>query len=223
MKSAHTRPPFGLAALVTLLLAAAPALAEEAIGLDQTRLAVLGDAISKDQDLVDSDELARWIIEERQDFQLIDIRLSERFQDGHIQGAVNIPLRKLFDKAQIASLPRERLILLYGDRGLRAAQAAAMLRLAGLDAYALRGGFAHWALHTLNPEAAAVDASSYQRLDAARRDAIARALKQCDTPCPLPEPDPGSRAGYTPPLSPVEQPPTVPEESSAGVLLDVGC
>jgi len=209
--------------MTSLLLFAAPVLADSTIGLDETRLGSLADAINKDQDLVSSEQLAQWIIEERRDFVLIDVREEALFQASHIDGASNIPMHKLFDTAQIEALPRQKLIVLYSTADTRAAQAAVMLRLAGLDAYALLGGFEHWALHTLNPQPAAAAAGNRERLDAARREAIARALKKCDMPCPLPEPDPASKAGYLPPLSPVDQPAAKPPASKAGVLLDAGC
>jgi rhodanese-related sulfurtransferase len=208
--------------LAISLFAVTPTQAGETGGLDQTRLNVLGDAISRNQDLVSASELARWIMEDRRDFVLLDVRHEQAFQAGHIPGARHLPLRELYDIDQVSALSGHLIVLVYDDTGLRAAQAAAMLRLAGIDAYSLEGGFDHWALHILNPEATPADARQAERREAARRDAIARALKGCETPAPLPDPDPASPVGYTPALAPAEPPPE-PADSKPGILLKFGC
>jgi len=202
---------------MAIMLSAPPVVAGK---LDETNLRVLGDAISKDQDSIASEELAHWIIQDKKDYYLIDIRSETDFAQSHIQGAVNIPVLKLFDQQQINALPEHQIIIVYSNASMRAAQASTMLRLAGLDAYTLVGGYEHWVMHTLNPEAASQQNPNLELLDDARRAEIARALKNCDMPYPCQD---NSPRGYTPPLTPVEEPSAPLPASGGGVLLDEGC
>lgn len=186
---------------------------------DETQLRTLGTSISKDEDFIRSDELAEWIIQGRQDYFLVDIRSAESFNESHIQGAVNIPLISLFSMEQVSQLPVQKVIVVYSNASMRAGQAAAMLRLSGLNAYSLIGGYEHWVMHTLNPEAAATQDPNLEQLDATRRAAIARALKNCDMPYPCQNAAP---SGYVPPLAPVNEPAPIPAPGG-GVLIDGGC
>jgi rhodanese-related sulfurtransferase len=186
--------------------------------LNETQLRTLGTSISKDQDFISTDELADWIMQDKQDYMLIDIRSPDAFNESHIQGAVNIPLISLFSMEQISQLPAQKTIVVYSNANMRAGQAAVMLRLTGLNAYSLMGGYEHWVMHTLNPEAATAQDPNMEQLNAARRAAIARALKNCDMPYPC---QAVPAQGYVPPLSPVTEPP--PPATGGGVLLDEGC
>ena len=204
-----------LSALVFFSLSVVQVYAAE---LDETQLRTLGTSISKGEDVIRSDELADWIIQGTQDYLLVDIRSAEDYETSHIQGAINIPVITLFSNGQINQLPKEKIVVLYSNANIRSAQAATALRLAGLNAYVLLGGYEHWVMHTLNPEAASAEDPNLEQLDDARRAAIARALKNCETPCP------GSSQGYVPPLTPVTETPLPPPPSSGGgVLLDEGC
>jgi len=224
MNSANINPTAGKTAAADLLILALAlmffSLPVVAGKLDETNLRALGDAISKDQDYIASEELAQWIIQDNKDFYLIDIRGEADFVRSHIQGSINIPVLKLFDQQQINALPRHKIIVVYSNASMRAAQAATMLRLAGLDAYALLGGYEHWVMHTLNPEAAPQQNTNPEQLDDTRRNAIARALKNCDVPYPRQGTHP---RGYTPPLTPLEEPSAPIPASGGGVLLDEGC
>lgn len=100
--------------------------------------------IIAERDHVTPRELARWIIEKKQDYQLIDIRLPWQFRDYHIPTAVNIPLAELFQPGGINQLSRSKKIVLYGLGAGHAAEAQLLLRLKGYNAYSLREGISAW-------------------------------------------------------------------------------
>lgn len=72
---------------------------------------------------------------------LLDVRSQEEFDDEHILGATNIPVNEL--QAKLASLPKDKPIVVYCAIGGRATKAAAMLADAGYSVRNL-GGMASW-------------------------------------------------------------------------------
>jgi len=100
--------------------------------------------IIAEKDHVTPGELARWIIEKRQDYQLIDIRQPWQFDDYHIPTAINIPLEQLFQEAGLQQFSRGKQIVLYGLGAGHAAQAQLLLSLKGYNALSLREGISAW-------------------------------------------------------------------------------
>lgn len=76
---------------------------------------------------------------------LLDVRSSRRFEQGHIPGAINIPLPELQRRdARLAGADR---IIVYGEDGHSGLGAAATKRLIELryrNAFHFRGGLATW-------------------------------------------------------------------------------
>ena len=72
---------------------------------------------------------------------LIDVRNETEFEYGHIDGAVNIPLRIL---AENNDLPKDKKIIVYCKSGTTSESAADELREKGFDAYNLTGGYVEW-------------------------------------------------------------------------------
>ena len=132
-------------------------------GLDSTA-ASLARMVADGEDHVDASELADWLIKDRRDFELIDIRAQEDFSAGHIEGARHIPLAALFTDTSLQSLPAARRIVVYSNGSAHAAQAALLLRLTGRDALALLGGYNHWQAYLNDPDKAGV-----AEMDPARR------------------------------------------------------
>ena len=112
----------------------------------------LAQAISRKEDRVTADELARWLIEDKRDFVVVDIRSAEDFEHGHIEAAMHLPLAELVSDQSLRALPKGRKIVLYSNGSEDAAKAEVMLRLAGFEAYLLLGGYNHWQQHILNPD-----------------------------------------------------------------------
>ncbi|NKB72109.1 MAG: MBL fold metallo-hydrolase [Candidatus Latescibacteria bacterium] len=144
---AHDRP---------IVLIAAPGTQEEAamrlerIGFDEVA-GYLQDgmmALAQRPDLVASieritaltvDELGR----EGDQLHLTDVRAPGEYADGHIRGAVNIPLQQLPN--ELAQLPRDQHLVVYCAGGYRSAIAASLLRLHGFAQVSdLVGGFSAW-------------------------------------------------------------------------------
>jgi phage shock protein E len=72
---------------------------------------------------------------------LLDVRSPDEFSDGHIEGAVNIPVDQV--DARLSSLPRDKPIVVYCAMGSRSARAATLLAAAGFDVKNL-GPMASW-------------------------------------------------------------------------------
>jgi hydroxyacylglutathione hydrolase len=103
---------------------------------------------------VNGDELARLLAEDA--VTLLDVRSPAEFageagypcdpRQGHIEGAVNLPLDELmFDvPAAISRLDSSRPVVAYCHSGQRSETAAALLRSAGLDAVNYEGSWHDW-------------------------------------------------------------------------------
>lgn len=75
---------------------------------------------------------------------IIDIRNHDAFNQGRIQGAMNMPIDRLVGMVQ-ASIRRDRDIYLYGENAEETTRAANMLREAGYEHVAeLKGGLLAW-------------------------------------------------------------------------------
>jgi len=107
---------------------------------------------AREEDRVSVEQLAEWLIEERKDFVLIDVRSQDEFAKGKIHEARNLPLAELVTSETIATLPADRKIVVYSNGSENAAKAATMLRLAGLDAHLVTGGYNAWHDRILNPD-----------------------------------------------------------------------
>jgi rhodanese-related sulfurtransferase len=75
---------------------------------------------------------------------VIDVRPPEEYVQGHIAGALNIPLDKL--ETHLQELPRDREIVAYcrGPWCVLSFEAVARLRDAGLEARRLQDGLPEW-------------------------------------------------------------------------------
>lgn len=61
---------------------------------------------------------------------LVDVRTADEFADGHLDGAVNIPVDEL--RGRLAEVPRDREVIVYCRTGRRSANAAEILGGAGI-------------------------------------------------------------------------------------------
>ncbi len=75
---------------------------------------------------------------------VIDVRPAEEYAQGHIAGALNVPLDKL--KQQLTDLPRDREVVAYcrGPWCVLAYEAVARMRKAGITARRLENGLPEW-------------------------------------------------------------------------------
>ena len=130
----------------------------------QASLVDVAQAAARQSDRVSVENLASWLIEERQDFVLIDVRSSADFEKGAIGEARNIPIAELVAQETLAALPTDRKIVVYSNGSENGAKAATLLRIAGLDAHVVTGGYNAWHERILNPDISAeeLDGESLQ-------------------------------------------------------------
>ncbi|MFC2058520.1 rhodanese-like domain-containing protein [Chloroflexota bacterium] len=70
---------------------------------------------------------------------ILDVRNPDEFDEGHAEGAVNIPLGIL--RERMSDLPHDREILAYCEVGQRSYYASRALRLNSFQARNVSGGF----------------------------------------------------------------------------------
>lgn len=130
----------------------------------RTSLVDVAQAAARQTDRVSVEDLASWLIEERKDFVLVDVRSSADYEKGHIGDAQNIALAQLVTGATLATLPTDRKIVVYSNGSENGAKAATLLRVAGLDAHVVSGGYNAWHARILNPDISAeeLDGESLQ-------------------------------------------------------------
>ena len=121
-------------------------------------------AVARRDDRVSVEQLASWIIEAQGDFELVDLRSSSDFEKGSIENARNISIAELVTTDVLEGLPTDRKIVLFSNGSEIAAKGEVLLRLAGLDAHVLTGGYNAWHQRILNPDISAeeLDGESLQ-------------------------------------------------------------
>lgn len=76
---------------------------------------------------------------------LLDVRTPKEYSDGHIPGAINIPVDEL--RNRLSELPRDRKITAYCQVGQRGYLATRLLLAAGFDVVNLSGGYRTYLLY----------------------------------------------------------------------------
>ena len=130
-------------------------------------LVEVAQAAARATDRVSVEEVASWIIEDKRDFALVDVRTSADFESGHIGDALNITVAEIVTSDSLASLPTDRKIVVYSNGSENGAKAATLLRVAGYDAYVMIGGYNAWNQRILNPDIPAeeFDGESLQAIE----------------------------------------------------------
>jgi rhodanese-related sulfurtransferase len=86
---------------------------------------------------------ARALMESSSNVLVVDVRSPQEYAQGHLYGAINIPLSDL--PLRIGGLEKNRPILVYCRTGHRSAQASSILVNAGFtQIYNLEGGITAW-------------------------------------------------------------------------------
>jgi len=77
--------------------------------------------------IIDVDQAYRLYTEEKNDYVFIDVRSESEFEDGHIQGALNIPVSEIVDR--LDEIPEDKYIVVYcnGSSCNRSGKAAQIL------------------------------------------------------------------------------------------------
>ena len=153
--------------LLLMLPAAALLAACNPSAAPETALVDVAQAAARQTDRVSVEELAGWIIEGRQDFEIVDVRSATDFDSGHIGEARNVPVAAIVNDETLASLPSGRKIVVYSNGSENGAKAATLLRVAGYDAHVVTGGYNAWNRRILNPDipAAEFDGESLESIE----------------------------------------------------------
>lgn len=186
--------------------------------VSETDISMLARQIIRGEDHVTVEELSDRIIKARSDYMLIDLRPAEQFAERHIDTAVHMPLSELVTPDVLAGLPEDRAVIVYSNSTTNAAQAATILRLSGIPAYSLIGGYNHWAAYMTDPVAAGIaehDARQQAKYDAVRCFLEGEYVAEAGLVVKQP-----AGAGFTPPLTPVEE--DQPVEDPLGLGLGLG-
>lgn len=170
--------------------------------VSEDTISVLAQDIVRGEGSITVPALSERLVEGRKDFMLIDVRPQPQYQQRHIRTASHMPVTELLKPDSIAGLPTDRDVILYSGDTTSAAQAAVILRMSGIPAYSLIGGYHHWTAYMTDPAAAGIaeaDAARLAKYDAIRcyleGDYIAEAGLEVRQQ---------SAAGFTPPLQAVE-------------------
>jgi len=106
----------------------------------------------KDQDKISTITLADWLIKDKMDFTLVDLRPDKEFAAYTIPGSVNILIEDLLT----SDLKRNQKILLYGNDDVSSAQAWFILKSSDYKGvYILNGGMNSWKNEILYPKRSA--------------------------------------------------------------------
>mgnify|MGYP003958587079 CR=1 FL=1 len=106
-------------------------------------------------EMVSSDELADWMVNQDPSIQLIDIRTPKEFDQFHLENALNIPLSQILDEEWIDFLDQGIKMNIFYSNGTTLSHEAWMItrQLGYENNYVLQGGLNYWTETILNPTA----------------------------------------------------------------------
>src|ERR1035437_3678887 len=103
----------------------------------------------KDQDKINPTTLADWLIKDKLDFTLVDLRPEKEFEEYSIPNSINVKMEDLLN----SDLKRNQKIILYGNDDITSAQAWFILKSSDYKGvYILNGGFNSWKNEILYPK-----------------------------------------------------------------------
>ena len=111
-------------------------------------------AIASDSAHYMSPEKALALLREHDgEYLFVDLRNPRQYDNGHIDGAVNLPMETVLDPAARVLLRSAPNIVLYDDGSVGANQVWMLLRQTGFEnLYVLEGGLAYWKQQVMSPD-----------------------------------------------------------------------
>ncbi len=91
-----------------------------------------------------SAEKAKQIMDSEEGYVILDVRTQEEYDEGHIPGAIVIPLAEIEDRAEEELTDKDQLILVYCRSGRRSKMAAEALVQLGYTNIKEFGGILDW-------------------------------------------------------------------------------
>jgi len=145
MKSRFLIAP--LAAALLLGAGAASALTESELQIVQKAAAEYASGLPAANNYdVTAEEVAARIKSGKEDFVIVDVRVpkDKKYDQGHVPGAMFIPLSEIPKPESLAKLPKSKDIIVYCDTGQQQSKAVTVLRMMGYNAFAMRWGYMSW-------------------------------------------------------------------------------
>lgn len=94
---------------------------------------------------ISAEELKKRIDSGSKDFVVVDVReKEEKYQAGHIPGAIYINFKDIAKKESLAKLPLDKDVILYCNTGHEENKALSVLRMLGYNAFAVKFGYVSW-------------------------------------------------------------------------------
>lgn len=183
-------------------------------------MGVTGVTVANGDMVVTASQLSDRIIKQLNDYALFDIRNTSEFEKGHIKTAQQARVAQLLSDSH--NLDAGKDIILYSIQSDKAAQLATLLRIKGINAFFLSGGYNHWQQQLNNVEGNAASSSEAQQM--AKQQAIScwfegdYVASAGLAPKVSPATEQTQAGGYVPPLEPA----THEETDALGLGLDIG-
>ncbi|BDD03549.1 FAD-dependent oxidoreductase [Aureibacter tunicatorum] len=105
---------------------------------------VLNNAVKNSNPIITPYEL----LKNRQDYQVVDVRSSKQYNDGHIEGAINIPLPELREKYN--QIEKHAKVVVHCNKGVTGNAAQNLLQNLGFrQVFNLSGGYKNYKLYLM--------------------------------------------------------------------------
>lgn len=86
---------------------------------------------------------------EKDSYLLIDVRDEMAYAYGHLPGALHIPSEQLENR--LSELGESKVVI-YCKRGEASTEAVKLLRVKGIEAYSLKGGYTEWLMEAVKQD-----------------------------------------------------------------------
>jgi len=112
---------------------------------------ILADAIVNKNAMIHPDILAKWIIEERSDIIVVDLRSEEDFNKYAIKTSVNMPVKEFLTSGK-DELGMDMVTVLVSNDDNQSSQVWLLLKMMGYEnTFVLQGGANFWVENYVNP------------------------------------------------------------------------
>lgn len=85
----------------------------------------------------------KWL-EERKQYQIVDVRSRKDYRNGHIPNAINIPLKEIAKRINLSKLDPGKTVIVYSENGQAGQMACTVLNLLGYRGVNLLFGMMDW-------------------------------------------------------------------------------
>jgi rhodanese-related sulfurtransferase len=119
----------------------------------QTDPTALSELIVNKDNMLHPDVLAKWLIDEKPDLAVIDLRSGDDFAKYHIPGAEHIPVKALLEE-RTTDINGDMVTILASNGDNQASQVWLLLQMMGYEnVFVLQGGVNFWVENYVNPRA----------------------------------------------------------------------